>query len=395
MSPLSHGLRAAVHCAASELRRTVRDPHVIGYLLLPVVVYPLLMWGTAQLALYEEGRLERQDLRVEVTGPSELVEHFDTEPFVAGSGGTEALRSGELDAVVEGSADGERWSVTVHHDSTRARSRRGLDEVEDRLGDVRRARIDALGAGEVGWKLSSTQVNGLSETLAAAGVVTVAFIAALAMMLSGVYPAVDMITAEREKGTLESLLLVGIPRWSPLLGKLFATTLLMLLSAAANLTALAITVAHAATLAEFDIAWTPDPLGSLLVLPPLLATAFMLAALLMLVVTPARTFKEAELLGTSAIMLACAPAIVGVIALVTGDPSGLALVPVANLLLAAHDGTQGELGALVSLGITAMNAALGCGLLAAMVALARREDFLIGGRLPRWLAWLHRSEARP
>src|SRR5687767_10706693 len=97
-------VRVAWIVAFSESVRMLRDPHVLGYLIAPVVLYPALLWAGSQLALYEQGRAEGEELRIEVQGELELPE-LQSAPFAPGEGSRqddplEALDRGELDAVV-------------------------------------------------------------------------------------------------------------------------------------------------------------------------------------------------------------------------------------------------------------------------------------------------------
>ena len=402
--PIPRGLRAAAAVAVAELRRTLRDPHVAAYLLAPIALYPMLVWGGIQLGLYEEGRREREPIRVEVSGPAALVDALSEAPFTPATGGLPALEGGELDVLVQASAQGEAWHAELHHTSTRARSRRGLDEVRQALSELRAERLAALAADArvdtallAGARIHEEPVNGVEAFVASVVAVLIGYIAAFAMLLSSIYPAIDVVVAERERGTLETLLLAAVPRWALLLGKALSCTTLVALAALGNMASLALTMAHLRALVFEDLdlraGLAPEPWMLIAALPVLVSTALLVSSLAIAVVLPARTFKEGEMIATSAVMVGFLPGVAAVIALIAGETTGLLALPFANLIVVLHRALTGELAAWMVLGPTLENTLLAAVALAGAAALAGREDFLIGGRLPRWLRWMHRSEA--
>ncbi len=401
---MERSLRAVAAVAATELRRTLRDPHVVAYLMAPIVLYPMILWGALQLSLYEEGRKEREPIRVEVTGPAPIVDALSEAPFVAGSGGLAALDADTLDVIVEVEADGEAWTATVHHASTRPRSRRGLDEVRAALGRVRKRRLQALAeaAGVAPEVLDPPDVveeplNGVESFVAGVAALIVGYIGAFAMLLSAIYPAIDVVVAEREKGTLETMLLVPTPRFAILVGKAVGCATLVGLAALGNMGSLWLTLGHMASLmpgdVEIEVQLGSEPLSMLLALPALAATALLVSSIAILAVLPARTFKEGEVIVTTAVMSGLLPIIVLLVAVLAGESEWLWWLPVANLMLVLQRALMGELSVLLAVGVTLEGLVLAGLALAAAAALAGREDFLVGGRLPRWLAWMHRSEA--
>lgn len=394
-------MRAVWLVMTKELRETLRDPHVMVFLAFPVVFYPMLLWGTTQIGMLHEAWTERQPFVVDVVAPNPLREAILADPAVEGSGGLDALRAGTVDVVVETTTEGPVWDITLHHASGRRESKRAEAEVRARLDDVRKDLIETIGAerGLTGDALRPLDIatedvstdRSVGATLLG---VLFGFLGPFAMLMSGIYPAVDLVVSERERGTLETTLVAPVSRAVLLGGKLLACVALMVFATVANVGTLALTIAQIAFSLELEGGWYLPPVGQLLAtLPTILASAVLCAAALLLAMIPARTFKEGELTGSIVLVIGAFPIVAALLALTTGEVDGLLrFVPLANTAIVLHDGVVGELTAAGALIPAVENALLGAVLLALGVRIVGREDYLIGGRLPAWLRWMHRRE---
>ncbi len=398
--PFITHLRTVFFCMASELRTALRGAHTAAYLFFPLALYPLMLWATTQVMLYEEGRQENEVLRVVTEGPPELAGALSADPFVSVEGDLEALRKGEVDLVAKARTQGELWSVDLYHHSTRPRSVRALDEAEDTLSDLRDSRLIALAeAAQIDaailepYTVDRQALNPAERELAGVFAAALGYIATMMMLLGSIYPSVHMLVGEREAGTLETLLLAATPRWTLLLGKVFAGALLAAVVALGNLMALALTVVHIATLVSgetvpFSIPW----LALFGVLPSLFASAMLSSALMLLAMVPARSFKEGEMLGTWVLTLLMLPGIYAMLGLISGEPGVLWPLPFANMVEVLHAAATDDLTVAHALGVALYDLTLAMVVVATLGMLVDREDYLVGGHLPSWLSWLHRSE---
>ena len=165
----------------------------------------------------------------------------------------------------------------------------------------------------------------------------------LMVLLGAFYPAIDVTAGERERGTLETVLSAPIPRLHLLLGKVLAVTVLASVSGLLNLVSMSAALVQVVNLAapatELPVPWSRAAATGLVVVP----TAFLLAALFVLVGSLARGFKEAQNLLMPVYFLFFAPAMLGAMGELPLSP-GLALVPGLNVSLLARDIALGKAG---------------------------------------------------
>lgn len=155
----------------------------------------------------------------------------------------------------------------------------------------------------------------------------------LMMLLVGaVYPAVDLTAGEKERGTLETLLVSAVSPRQVMAAKYLTVSLVAVASALANLLAMGLTFSLGLSLGEQPITLSLSP-GQLLVMTASLVPAsLLLAGLALAVASTARTFKEGQSLMTPLMLVAMAP---GILSQMPGMElsTGLAFVPLLNVAL--------------------------------------------------------------
>ena len=157
------------------------------------------------------------------------------------------------------------------------------------------------------------------------------------MTITGaVYPAIDLTAGERERGTLETLIAAPIPRMRILVAKLIAVLVVSVLTASLNVIGMLTTI-WTFQLDKFlvgDSGLTVIMMVKIFGLLVLFAAFF--SALLLVVTSFARSFKEAQAYLIPVIMVSMAP---GLLALTPGlelSPP-MAVCPMVNILLLARD----------------------------------------------------------
>ena len=157
------------------------------------------------------------------------------------------------------------------------------------------------------------------------------------MTITGaVYPAIDLTAGERERGTMEALMASPVSPFAVLTSKYVAVIAVALLTAAANLLAMFITLWVGGLLPMIA---GDQPIGisnvlAVIVLLALFASFF--AALLLVLTSFARSFKEAQAYLIPVMLLSITP---GMLSLLPGVTlSGpLAVVPLMNIVLLARE----------------------------------------------------------
>ena len=137
----------------------------------------------------------------------------------------------------------------------------------------------------------------------------------LMTMAGAVYPAIDLTAGERERGTMEALVVSPTPSFLLLLAKYSAVVTVSLLTALANLLAMTITL-WASGMGKVIFGQTTlslDMIGQVLALLVLFTTFF--SALLLAITSFARSFKEAQAYLIPVMLLALTP---GVLSLLPG-----------------------------------------------------------------------------
>lgn len=153
-----------------------------------------------------------------------------------------------------------------------------------------------------------------------------------------VYPAIDLTAGERERGTLETLMVAPVPSIDLITGKFIVVTLIGLLSAALNLLAFGGTMYLGGIGRLLTTSWNLTlPLAALPWIAAALAPlAIMFGAILLAVASFARSFKEAQNYVMPVIMAAMLPAMISVIP-GTRLEGPLLIMPVANIVLMTRE----------------------------------------------------------
>ncbi|MFO0942553.1 MAG: ABC transporter permease subunit [Pirellulales bacterium] len=163
----------------------------------------------------------------------------------------------------------------------------------------------------------------------------------LMTMAGAVYPAIDLTAGERERGTMEALVVSPTsPVWI-LFSKYSAVVTVALLTALANLGAMSLTlwISGVGQLIFGNSVLTTATIGQVLVLLILFTMFF--ASLLLAVTSFAKSFKEAQAYLIPLMLLALTPGVTSLMAGIEFTPV-LATVPLVNIVLLAREVLQGD-----------------------------------------------------
>lgn len=232
---------------------------------------------------------------------------FDVQDWSEDAGAArEAVQAGHEDVVlVIDPAFGERFQaglparVQLIQDASAQRAARNVNRTRSALGayssQLRAMRLQARGVSpEVLSPVVIDDVDVSTATGRAAlllGMITYFLLAA--MLMGGLYLAIDATAGERERGSLEPLLTLPVTRSTLLVGKILATCCYMLLSLVITLVAFAVGLSFV-SLEELGMSANFGP--EVVVLGFLLMAPFVLlgAALMTLVASFTKTYKEAQ-----------------------------------------------------------------------------------------------------
>jgi len=414
-----------------ELRAALRERSiVVNSILLPIFLYPLLLWLVFTGITFVQGLEEGFVSRIAVFGvpvahwevvdslrASELVELQDTFPSPEAAAG--AVRAGELDAAVEfrpspwdpgviprevgdsalpgppppagedrGSLLSSNFSVHVAYDRSEGRSetaRRRAEGVIERYRDrwlEREGRALGLSTEELAvFRVERRNVSSEREMGAFLLAEMIPVFLVIMVALGCFVPAIDATAGERERGTWETTMSLAASRSSVVAAKyLYVVTLgatagvLNILAMTASLgTVVGAMFGDATAALEFDY---PSLAVPVMVIGALLLALFFAAAM-MIVAAFARTFKDGQSMVTPIYLLALVPIVLGRAPDQHLTPA-LALVPIANVAIMIRDAIQGVFRWL----LIGESIVVGVALVAGCLALARWilsfEDVLLG-----------------
>ncbi len=348
-----------------ELRDILRDRRTLFVMIvLPLLLYPLLMIGFMQLMTLQMGRLAQKPLRLVVIGQeysSRLGDSLTRLPGVKIADTTAwraRIAASDLDAAVvftRGFEDsllaGKTPAIQVYYNSSEKvseRARERINRVLERYQDhVVEQRLAALKADTTLLHPFAVQDENLATDQQQQGDFLGSLLGYLLItmtMMGAFYPAIDLTAGEKERGTMETLLVSPASRSDIVYGKFLTVLTIALMTALLNLFSLGVSVyfmwqmatqlassagpAAAQVLPSLAI----SPLSFLMSLVLVVPLAVMFAALCLAVAVGARNYKEGQSLLTPAFSVVILPAMVSLLPGTEVSPL-LAVVPIANVSL--------------------------------------------------------------
>ena len=371
-----------------ELKDTLRDRRtLIMMLVIPVLIFPIILniFATVSAAFSEEAANKevkigfvgsddnyvRQQLEnlPEALGKKRVVMYSDTSSMKAD------LKSDTLQLAIFAPASFNTTmslkkpaKLTVYYNGTDMGVK---DRAEAYLGAVEKI---ALQERYIDLKLNEQELKPIEAEYSniasnkemigkfAGGMLPYIFIAF--GFIGCMYPAIDLFTGEKERGTIETLLTTPVARWQILFGKMGVVVLSGLLAATFALVGLFISIEVLNLVEEPELLEVIHGILSFKFVLMLFALLFPLtlffAGVMIPVAVYAKSFKEAQSIITPLNIIMVLPAMVGFFPGIELN-AVTACIPVVNLVLATKELIAGTLdGGLLALsfGVMALFAAL-------------------------------------
>ena len=164
--------------------------------------------------------------------------------------------------------------------------------------------------------------------------------------LGCMYPAIDLFTGEKERGTIETLLTTPVARWQILFGKMGVVVLSGMLAATAALLGLFLSIEVLNLVEDAELLNVVHEILStkfiLLLFSLLLPLIIFFAGIMIPVAVYAKSFKEAQSIITPINLIVVLPAMVGFFPGIKLTAM-TACIPVVNIVLATKDLIAGTL----------------------------------------------------
>ncbi len=366
---------------AKELVDILRDRRtLIAMIVVPIVLYPLLMLGSIQAVSFQAESMEEERLVVGVVGEAQGVmlqeligadaqairrereqldpeseeakgwpaplDHFQVRAFPSQERMEEAVRNRVIQVGVVFTDEVlineiERTNqVRFFPDYENVRSSFALNRLRDmfdRIGDrvktARKRQFSLPAAFDKPFELTVTDLSTPSSMLGQ----ILPLILVLMTITGAIYPAIDLTAGERERGTLESLMVSPVPVIELIVGKFLVVTTVAIMGATLNLASVSATVYFGGFDRVIAGGGGGVPLSRMiLILLCLIPFAVLMSAIMIGVCSYARTFKEAQNYVTPVILAVLVPG--GIAALPATKLEGIMLVmPVGNMVLLARE----------------------------------------------------------
>jgi len=379
---------------AKELVELLRDRRtLIAMIIVPIVLYPLLIIGSVHLLSIRGDEQKIAPLVIAVPDPAGPPETADTREFVEwaiararatltaeltaidpaeiaqaderaraldslAKMGVEpvadvraAVAAGQFRAGIElrrvrlDDGDLEQLVVTPIYDRAEPSSESALHRVVDMLEIIAKQEQDRiiahLNISRVVLEPVRIDPVNIATPKKIGGMVlgTIVPLVLVLMTITGaIYPAIDLTAGERERGTLETLIVCPVPPVELLTGKYLVVATVAMLGAALNLLSVGATLYFGGFTELLSRGGETElPLGVLpIILVALVPFALLFAAVMVAVCSYARTFKEAQNYIVPVILAALIPG--GVAALPGTEFTHVnAVVPVMNMVLMARE----------------------------------------------------------
>ena len=296
-----------------EVRENLRDRKaVFNSLLLAPILFPVLLIGMTWLGTSAQTERAERVLEVPVVGAEQapnLILYLEKHGMVVkpAPDNPESLVKSQKEPVIIRIPEtfGEQWQagrpaeIEVIIDSSRPESDIPTSRVKGLLSgygsEIGMLRLQMRGVSPI--VMSPLLIRDIDlSTPQSRGMIFMLFLPYILMItafMGGMHLAIDTTAGEKERRSLEPLLINPVPRWQIMMGKLLATAIFGMASLVLTLIAFRITLPYL-PLAALGVDLGLDILamvGILLVVAPV---ALMAAALLTVLATYAKSFREAQ-----------------------------------------------------------------------------------------------------
>lgn len=347
-----------------ELKDTFRDRRtLITAILAPAILFPIIILGYSKLGSVMLDKAGNKELKIITENVSDDLmaflnedENFTYSDFSTLEDARDAILNDSIDALIQMSDKLDQDLENLKPSKVKFFYKSTNDLVKDRIGDkidkyedvLKKDRLENLGITKSKIEpltVMKVDIAPPSEQIGKAAGGMIPYIFVMFALLGCMYPSLDLVTGEKEKGTMETLLTVPASRFNILLGKIIAISLIGFIATIIAVAGLLISVKFIPNIPEdlldsisniINIKFVLMLLG--MILPLCVFFAGMFSAL----VIKANTFKEAQSIVTPFTTLVFLPIIA---ALMPGVELNwyTVWVPILNLALATKEIVAGTL----------------------------------------------------
>lgn len=349
-----------------ELTDTLRDKRtLLSAIILPAIVIPLLIFGVTKLQKSLMDKAGEKPLRIALIGvPATYQNTFNDSKYklqqnLTVATGRDAIQKDSLDAVVEFQPDFltkvndmKSGEVKLYFKSTNLLLYSRIAEKLDSLkAELLKGRIQQLKISEEALMplvISKQDIASPKEQIGKLVGGFLPYIFILFCFMGCMYPAIDLITGEKEKGTMETLLTVPASRFKILVGKIMAISIVGLCAATMTILGMVIALKLLPDIPKEFLGVLNDMLSLKFVAMlycMLIPLSIFFAGMLSAMVIRAKSFKEAQSMVTPMTFVIIIPAILATIPGIELNWQ-TSFIPVLNIALATKEIIAGTINLL-------------------------------------------------
>ncbi|RDY23934.1 CPBP family intramembrane metalloprotease [Romboutsia maritimum] len=344
-----------------EMIDILRDKKTLFMMIvLPIILYPVLIVGMTQVMTMTMNSMNEKDIKISfnTTPDKDLVniinenkpkeEKKDGKLKIVDVGNyEEALEEQKIDAYIKIIKDEKIQNYKIYVNSSKENSNIASNKIEDVLNEYKRDKIEN--------KLEQENMN-VKETLEPISFETVdtakneeiagyflgqilPFILIIGVLLGAIYPAIDVMAGEKERGTLETLFTLPITNLELVIGKYMAVSFCAIVTAVLNVLSILLTMVFIATSGGLASQLGVDGFNFGQLAIPIFITliciclfSMVVSAISMCVCSLAKSFKDAQNYITPVMLLVMIPSYVSMIPNIKLNRM-TATIPVVNISL--------------------------------------------------------------
>jgi len=393
-----------------ELKDILRDRRtILSMILFPVAIFPIIGFGSAKFALMQAKKMQEKtstvvwigendvnylaDQVAEIPGIDLLLQTLDSSQAIEllNEKSIEAFVivppdfQNSLESMVEAETGVEVPPINIYLKETRTQSTMVRRKIVSVLTAVRQEITAAyLRNAQMPieminpFNIESHNIASRKEMGSQVIAAFLPYIIILMALTGAMYPAIDLTAGEKERGTLETLLVAGVDRMDIVLGK-FLTVF------CASLVTIILTVGSMAVTASLSLKAIPEigqavelSLGIfevLIMVMAMIPLAAIFSSLLMTLSLFAKSYREAQSYISPLMFIVIIPAMSSLMP-DTEASRNMAFVPIVNVSMMLKDGIAGSFDPGISAITMGVNLALAAGGLWLILRMFKRESVL-------------------
>ena len=339
-----------------EIIDIIRDKKTLFMgIVLPLILYPLLMIIMTQIMTISMNSIENDDINIAFEKyPSKelitLIKNYDSDGainIVKSKNYKKDLEKGNIDAYVDIKEKNKIENYKIYINSSKENSSTVNSKLEDIFNTYKEKKVKD--------KIEQLQLNveetlepvvystiDLAKTEEVAGLLLgqiLPLILIMGVLLGAIYPAIDSMAGEKERGTLETLFTLPISNLELVMGKYMAVSLCAIVTAILNVVSILMTLIYILSTGNISGQLLSNNFNIFALSGPLFITliciclfAMVVSAVSMCVCSLAKSFKDAQNYITPVMFLVLIPSYASMIPNLNLDRT-TSIIPVVNISL--------------------------------------------------------------